>query len=382
MAAPPARSFRFSRPVEKPSAAPASLELTASDGTGLRLASLDARIVFEEPLAFTELRLTFVNPSSRFLEGRFRIGLPSGASVSRFAMKVGSQWQEGEVVERQKARRVYEDFLHRNQDPALLEHEAGNEFSARVFPIEPGERKEIILSYGHELPGPDAPYRLPLLGLPRLDSLAIRAIVGRSDEGPAASSLGGQTSSTQAVEVHRSDWLPDQDFILPGAGALRPGLRSDRCLMLRVRPELPEEPDEVRSLLVLIDTSASRALHLGKQTELVLDLLRALSEGAGLATPLRVACFDQSVELLFDGPVGDFSSIHEERLRQRLPLGASDLARALRWAGASERSAERVLLISDGVATAGADDLVEAARSLAAAGVQRLDAVSLGGAAG
>jgi len=44
-----------------------------------------------------------------------------GASISRFAMKVNGAWQEGEVVEKQAARRAYEDFLHRKQDPALLE---------------------------------------------------------------------------------------------------------------------------------------------------------------------------------------------------------------------------------------------------------------------
>ena len=41
------------------------------------------------------------------------------------------------MVELQAAREAYEDFLHRRQDPALLEKEAGNQFPARVFPIPP-----------------------------------------------------------------------------------------------------------------------------------------------------------------------------------------------------------------------------------------------------
>ena len=92
------------------------VSLTAADGTGLTLVSLRARATIGDPLAFTELALTFENPNDRVLEGTFRITLPERASVSRFAMKIGDEWQEGEVVELQAARRAYEDFLHRRQD--------------------------------------------------------------------------------------------------------------------------------------------------------------------------------------------------------------------------------------------------------------------------
>ena len=130
-------SFVFERAgaVEPAAKSENPLSLMASDGTGLLLARLSARAVVEGPLAFTELRLVFENPEDRVIEGQFRVTLPPGASVSRFAMLADNRWQEGEVVDRRKARAAYEDFLHRRQDPALLETAAGNEFSARVFPI-------------------------------------------------------------------------------------------------------------------------------------------------------------------------------------------------------------------------------------------------------
>src|SRR5262249_14862885 len=56
------------------------LSLTASDGTGLKLTSLDARAIVDGPLAFTELRLRFENPQDRILEGRFAITLPPDAA--------------------------------------------------------------------------------------------------------------------------------------------------------------------------------------------------------------------------------------------------------------------------------------------------------------
>ena len=162
-------------------AAPPPISLTASDGAGLELVSLSADAAIDDPLAFTELHLTFRNPENRVREGRFRITLPSGATISRFAMRIGDRWQEGEVVEQQAARVAYEDFLHHKQDPALLEAEAGNEFSARVFPIPAAATKEIVISYAQELTRAGEPYRLPLRGLPRLGTLAIRALNGKAE---------------------------------------------------------------------------------------------------------------------------------------------------------------------------------------------------------
>ena len=108
----------------------APFSLTAQDGTGLELVSLTSRAVVEDPLAFTELKMVFRNPQDRVIEGRFEVNLPTGAAISRFAMLIGDRWQEAEVVELQAARQAYEDFLHRRQDPALLEKNAGNTFSA------------------------------------------------------------------------------------------------------------------------------------------------------------------------------------------------------------------------------------------------------------
>ncbi len=382
------RSFRFEEGEAwaAPPAAP-PLDLTASDGTGLVLEALSARVVLDGPLAFTELHLTFRNPEERQIEGRFRVGLPSGAILSRFAMRIGSSWQEGEVVERQAARRAYEDFLHRRQDPALLEHETGNEFSARVFPIEPRSQKEILVSYSHELKAPDAPYRLPVRGLPTIRDLDVRALVGRflgaSGAGASvASSLGGSSSSWQSVEVRKSGWKPDADFEVTPPPSRIAGLRSGNLAVLRVSPSLGASRDEIASLLVLLDTSASRALGFERQVELVLALARGLARGAGPKVPLAVACFDQEVSLCFEGDAGDFSVDHAAWIRRRAALGASDLGAALRWAAGRPRPYERVVVVGDGVSTAGdllPSRLEEAARALAGAGVGRLDAVAIGG---
>lgn len=383
-------SFRFSEETaDRPEAGPdAPIRLTASDGTGLALVALEANGVLEPPLAFTELHLTFENPRDEVIEGRFRIALPPGAAISRFAMKIGEAWQEGEVVERQRARQVYEDFLHRRQDPALLEQEAGNEFSARVFPIPARSRKEIIVSYSHGLAQADEPYVIPLLGLSEIGRLDLRVLLGdRPADGAAASNLGGEVRDRRVVELHKRDWTPDRDFqIAQEKVADRAGLRHANLAVVRVAAPVEAVPQEISGLYVLVDSSASRALGWSTQVRRLGELITGLRDGAGSATPVGVAAFDQEVVSIFEGTAGGFGTAEMQRLGARRALGASDLEGALVWLGdrlARNRSRyPRVLLLTDGVATAGATEaraLKAAVQALRAHGVERLDVLAVGG---
>ena len=360
---PAAAQGKAPRPAAIAAAEAATLSLTASDGTGLELTSLTAQVVLEDPLAFTELHLAFRNPEDRVREGRFRITLPSGAVISRFAMKIDGRLQEGEVVELQAARQAYEDFLHRRQDPALLETEAGNEFSARVFPIPARGSKELIVSYSQELVRSGESYRLPLKGLPRLGSLQIRAHAGK------------------LIEIERHNEIPQRDFEVALPEARRLGLRHDNLVVARVRPldsALP--PDPIERLTVLVDSSASRAVGWNEQLTLLTQVLAGLHKGS-VDPQVVVAAFDQSLEVIHEGRASGFSAAVAQRLRDRKPLGASNLAAALDWVR-GHKGAQRVLLVSDGVATAGETDngkLHDRVHALTEAQVARLDVLAVGG---
>jgi len=351
-----------------------AIALTASDGTGLRLVGLRARAWVEAPLALTELHLEFENPEDRTLEGRFAIQLPPRAAVSRFAMKIGDLWQEGEVVERQQARRVFEEFLHRRQDPALLEHDAGERFSARVFPIPPRARKQLILTYSQELAGAHADYRLPLAGLPQLDTLDL-AILGPDPHDPRAS-----------VELYRAR---ESSVARPGAPALREvdgppelGLRSGDLALARITiPGAATPSGPPRAVTLLLDTSASQAPQFAAHVARLSALIERLGAAYGATLPLRVWCFDQEALELFRGPANEFSARHVDHILRRRALGASDLARALAAIRPGVRPGERIVLLGDGVITAGAHEGRALTRSVAAlrgAGVARIDAVFTG----
>lgn len=348
---------------------PAPLALTTTDGAGLEVTRFEARVIVDSMLAFTELRLSFLNPEARVREGRFTLQLPSGAAISRLAMKVDGVWQEAEVVERRQATRVYEDFLHRRQDPALLERKAGNEFSARVFPIAPHAENEIIVSYSEELEQQE--YRLPLTGMPRIKEFVVRAQV--LDEPGRSVLLGPRTK-----HMLEHDFLPEEDFRMP---LDRPfvALSAEQlvAIPIRVTPRIEVEP--MATLALAFDTSASRALDLSndvKRLGEVLDHLVQLHPDL----ELTLFAFDQELRPIFNGRAKRFDQSALDRLLNERALGASDLSLALEALGRSQAS--RVALFTDAVPTATAfepRDLAGSLRSLDARGV-RIDVVLSGAA--
>jgi tetratricopeptide (TPR) repeat protein len=218
-----------------------------------------------------------------------------------------------------------------------------------------------------------------------MQSLQVRALVGKADVAAAASSLGGRVARHEVVEVDKRNFLPDRDFEV-AAATTRLGLRSDNLVVARIAPlgtTDGEKQQSISSLAVLFDTSASRALGFADQVA----KLQALA--AQLAThgdpTMVVIAFDQSADSLFAGKASGLTDHVLAKLRERRALGASDLGLALSYlANLSKqgRRYERALVISDGVVTAGetaADKLRAIVKSLGAAGVRRLDALAVGG---
>ena len=364
----------------------APVSLTASDGTGLRLVTLKARGVVEEPLAFTELHLVFENPNDRTIEGRFEIEMPPDAAISRFAMLIDGKWQEGEVVERRAAQVAYEDFLHRKQDPALLENNAGNAFSARVFPIRPRERKELIVSYSQELRSSAEPYRLMLRGLPELDELDASVILREPAAAPSglSTSLATTGGSQRVIELRRQKWTPDQDLeVLDERGYAMMGLRHENLAVVRVAAPGAVATAPIGRLVVLFDTSASRALGFAGQVKRLRELLQALPGAEHL--PLQLFAFDQTVREVYSGKVGELDARVFASLIDGDAMGASDLEGALAGVAAAladDAGPARLVIFSDGIGTAGDTEinaLQQAARGLAGRGIQRIDAVIDGG---
>lgn len=345
----------------------ANVSLTASDGTGLEMKSFKAKVVVEGLFAFTEIEMVFHNPQKRQREGRFQIVLPQGAAISRFAMSRGNQLLEGEVVERKLAQRAYEDFLHRRQDPALLEVDQGNRFNARVFPIVAKENKRIIVSYSQTLTS--GQYLLPLKGLPQVDEFSLRIMhdtnysSNNKTRSKHISGLQTQFSTMQLIKVDRSKHKPARDFVLPltqtqAALSVRSGtLMATRVIAFpnsnRTKHTKPDH------WTILVDTSASQAPYL-KQNLKKLKQLRAKLKPKSW----NVFSFDQ----------GFRKHKRLKQIKSSSALGASNLEYAIKQLNKHRFKSGRLLIISDVVATAGETTAKKLGRLLRSVkGIKRVD---------
>ncbi|CAN5333767.1 hypothetical protein BH11MYX1_BH11MYX1_30410 [soil metagenome] len=334
--------------------------LTASDGSGLALSRVEAKAVFEGPLAYTELHLWFHNPENRRREGTFQITLPEHASVSRFAMENEGQWMEAEVVEKQLARRAYDDFLHRRQDPALLEKADGNQFTAKVFPIAGNSDKHIVISFSQELPG--SRYTLPLRGLPKINQIEVSLATMAADG----------TQTTQRMNQH--DWTPDRDFISDAPAAASAVMAGNLVVAQVAAVPAAAASEAPKAMTLLVDTSASRALGYAAYVKSVRGLIEKVAAKYGAQLPLEVIAFDQDHEAIYRGTASGWGDAQDQKLSERGAAGASDLQQALRGLSVSSR----LVVITDGVITAGAEhaELAAAAKAVKA---ERLDIVLAGG---
>lgn len=345
------------------------IALTASDGTGLNMTSYEARVVLEGFFAFTELKLTFHNPESRRREGRFQIILPDNAAISRFAMQNDDKLLEGEVVERQLARRAYEDFLHRRQDPALLENDRGNRFNARVFPIAANADKTLIISYSQQLTA-DKGYTLPLLGIPKLKQFRVLVMYDQNfttQEGKKQDigNLLGTISTKQILKFTEVDYQPKADFFMPYqvVAGKNLAMRHGNLVAARLVPfvkQTNQQNQNTHPWVVLVDTSASQAPFL----DATLATLRKIKQQLNIVT-WSVYSFDQDIRSHGDSL---------DAVAKIKPLGATRLETALEFLAKQPVATSRLLLVTDAIVTAGNNKNAHLANQISAiAWLQRVD---------
>ena len=356
-AAPQSKSPAPPAPPVKPSMpAVAPITFADPDGQELILEELSARTAVHGMLSLTELELRFRNPQPRRIEGRFTCTLPPNAAISRFAKEIGGQLMEGEVVERLRANQVYEQFLHQMRDPALLEQDQGNRFSARIFPIEANAPVRLLVSYTQLLPMKAGmrTYTLPLRGLSKVNKLTFRGFVTPV---PGEESAGKMTTSTAEVtRFDERDWTPDRDITLSWrAGDDAPRgrvLRAGDFYLAAFRPDVHAAATQSSGKWVFyVDTSASSAEGATHRIRALQELLEALPA----QDRVQLIAFDQDLAPLASGSASDVARRAGDLLRTRLFLGGTDvaaliadIARELR-----EDSTQTIVVASDLVPTVG-----------------------------
>ncbi|MDH4128113.1 MAG: VIT domain-containing protein [Spirochaetota bacterium] len=140
-------------------------------------------------IAETKMTLTFYNPNNRILSGDLYFPLPQGTTISGYGLDINGIMVDGVVVEKQKARQVFEKIVRQGIDPGLVEWVKGNNFKTRVFPIPANGTRTIMVKYVSDIVDGDngAIYQLPLNFKSRVKDFSLRIEVIKATVKPVIS---------------------------------------------------------------------------------------------------------------------------------------------------------------------------------------------------
>jgi Ca-activated chloride channel family protein len=333
-------------------------------------------VTIQDQVAVTHVDQVFVNESRWQIEGTYVFPLPHDAAVSDFAMWVDGVKFEGELLDRDQARRIYEDIVRQRRDPALLEYIDRGAFRVSIFPIPPGEERRVELEYSQVLPvdGGLVRYTYPL-DTERFSARPLQDVsVSVSIESPDA--IKAIYSPSHKVSVEREDdyrarvgyeerdVLPDQDFELVytvspqdvGLNLLsyKDGSNDGFFLML-VAPQVEVERGQVveKDVLFVLDTSGSME---GEKLAQAKDALIYVLEHLNAGDRFNVTDFSTGVRQYARGPQA--ASQRDEAIawvRELVDGGGTDINRALleTLAGVDPQRPTILIFLTDGLPTEG-----------------------------
>ena len=111
--------------------------------------ALDTKVEMNISGVVNRVRLeqSFTNPSSEWVEGVYVFPLPEDSAVDRLTMHIGNRIIEGQIKEKEEARKIYQAAKKVGKKASLIEQQRPNIFTASIANIPPGESITIAIEY-------------------------------------------------------------------------------------------------------------------------------------------------------------------------------------------------------------------------------------------
>jgi Ca-activated chloride channel family protein len=287
---------------------------------------------------------------------------------------------DAKLLKKEDARRIYEGYVRRNQDPALLEWVGYGMFQTSVFPVPPGAERKVSLKFSqllrkdHQLTDLFIPLSTAKYTSQPVEKLAINVNVESSID------LKSVYSPTHAINVERPDnkhaivkfeatnTVPTADFRLLfdtadgklGASLLsyRPDANEDGFFLMLASPEVKADNDErpAKTVIFVVDRSGSMS---GKKIEQAKDALKFVLNNLRQGDTFNIVAYDSTVEAFKP----ELQKYDEETRKAALGFidgiyagGSTNIDGALTTALAMIKDNSRpnyILFMTDGLPTAG-----------------------------
>jgi len=356
-------------------------------------------------MARTSVSQTFRNTGSRQMEVSFVFPLPYDGAVDKLTFLVNGRELEAKLLDASQARDIYEGYVRRNQDPALLEWIGTGMFQTSVFPIPAGEKRTVTLQYSQLLrkQGDVMDYLFPLVTAKYtaepVKSLDVRVAISADADLKNIYSPSHEVQIERdgernaVVKYSRSDVVPQTDFRLVtgtadqeiGANVISywPEGAEQGYFLLLASPKIraADEAGQSKNVVFVVDRSGSMN---GKKIDQARNAAKYVMNNLRQNDRFNVIAYDADVESYLPewerftdetrpGAIGFINSIHSG--------GSTNidgaLARAMEGITDSA-SPSYIVFLTDGLPTAGETNEMRIVRNAVQRNSHRSRLISFG----
>lgn len=357
------------------------------------IAKLEVDASIRNQVAEVQVSQTFKNQSNRTLQVKFVFPLPYDGAIDQMTFMVDGQELEGRLLEADKAREIYQSYVRRNQDPALVQWIGTGMFQTQVFPVPAGAVRTVSLRYTQlcKRQGTLNDWLLPLsptqFTASPIGEISIRGRI-RSETG-----LGNVYSPSHDLEMERDGeqvarfeykakatvprrdfrvmWDTGDDAVQMSVVSHRPDADKDGYFMLLIQPQFPKvEKDQKKigkNVILVLDKSGSMRGEKIDQTRraasYVVDQLRSRDRFTLINYDSRVETFRSELTS------GDKATRHDaaDYVDAMLAGGSTNidgaLAKALDFSSEADGPAY-VVFMTDGQPTVGEKNAMKIAENV------------------
>lgn len=357
------------------------------------LDSVDARVNIRGGIANVTLAQSFYNPTGRQLEGEYLFSIPAEANIKDFYLYINGKKQAGEILDADKATKIYEQIVRETRDPALLTYAGWGLFKARIFPILPKRHRKIEISYAQVLPFENNLYKfiLPVRqsGQQKINHFDLRIDIRDGDRlgtiySPSHKiSLREKDENHAIVRIESGGMNAGRDLLLyysispkkeinASSFSFRPRSDRDGFFMMMLSPghvKLRRKPLP-RDIIFVVDASGSMR---GEKMDQAREALKYCVKALGSEDRFEIIRFSSTLEG-FQGRLVAANRDNKENalyfideLRARGGTNIDEaLRRALSLKSRRDRRLTSILFMTDGLPTEGETDVTGILRNVKA----------------
>jgi Ca-activated chloride channel family protein len=301
--------IRLPRPMPRPQPEPIE--------SSYKIKELQVQAKLTGQVAKVQVSQSFVNTGRRQMEVSFVFPLPYDGAIEELTLLVDGKEYPAKLLDAKEARRMYEETVRKNQDPALLEWMGTGLFKTSVFPVPPGAERTVTLEYSQLCRASEGltdllfPLSTAKFTSRPLEKLSFRVSI--ESEHP----IKNIYSPSHGIEIKRADdehavvtytgrdMVPTQDFRLfydvgkelVGAKLLsfRPDSEDEGFFLLLATPEIKSETKSrvPKTVVFVVDRSGSMS---GKKIEQAKEALKFVLNNLREGDLFNVVAYDSSVE--------------------------------------------------------------------------------------